>query len=77
MRHIEQLCRKFSSVLFQYNLLASYDFGLFFDIIFRIDVAERNTHYCKEFMMRLNKAVLNFPDCCESIRTGYVYIICY
>lgn len=77
MRHIEQLCMKFSSVHFQYNLLASYDFDLFFDIIFRTGVAERTAHYCKEFMTRLNKALLNFPDYCVSIHTGYVYITCY
>ena len=74
---VEWLCMKFNSIQFQYNLLASYDFGLFFDIIFRICVAEGNTHYCKEFMTHLNKALLNFPDYCVSIHTGYVYIILY
>jgi hypothetical protein len=43
MTNIERICMKFSSNQFQDNLLASYGFGLFFDIIFQIGVAERNT----------------------------------
>jgi len=76
VRHVEQLCMQFSSVQFQYNPLASYDFGLFFDMIFQIYVADRKTQYCKELMTRLNKALLNFPDYCVSTATGYVKVIC-
>jgi len=43
MRNIKQLCMKFSSVQFQYNLLVSYYFGLFFAYYFEL-VLQRETH---------------------------------